>query len=283
MMGKELSEGGRDIEYMGDDIELLTRPSDSPEKEVAKYIVVKDNIDYCKCGALIFSLIEQAKQHFLAYLSEEDTEKVMRQNARAIADFIYAQMNEHFHESDIEYASTEIRPFSRIEGSFGSKVKADAIYDYNVTVKASDVRQKVFKGFKKACHTLYKFDSLPELVFARILERDSDVLRWMRPASKQFNIYWGKARQKYEPDFVVETADAIYLVEVKAANEVYSPDVQEKGRAGDKYCQTVSAWNKDNGGKPWMYAIVADNNIQLNSSFMYLIDTRTPLEISADT
>lgn len=282
ILGKELSEGGRTIEFQGDDIELLSKPKDSPENEVAKYIIVKDNIDYIKCGALIFSLIAQAKKHFLSYLSSEDTDKVMRQQARTIADYIYAQMNEHFHESDVAYTATEIRPFSRIEGSFGSKVKADDIYNYNVTVKAGEIRQKVFKGFGKACHTLYKFDSLPELSFARILEQDSDVEKWLRPAPKQFNIYWGKSRQNYEPDFVVETADKIYMVEVKAKGEISTPEVQEKGRAGAEYCRIVSEWSERNSGKSWEYAIVADKSIQPNSSFRYLVDTRSPLEICAD-
>ncbi|MEA4885059.1 MAG: DEAD/DEAH box helicase family protein [Clostridia bacterium] len=282
IIGRELSEGGRLIEFEGDDIELLRKPADSPENEVAKYIIVKDNIDYTKCGKLIFSLIAQAKKHFLSYLNAEDTEKVMRQQARTIADFIYAQMNEHFHESDVAYSATEIRPFSRIEGSFGSKIKADDIYAYTVTVRAGEVRQKVFKGFTKACHTLYKFDSLPELEFARVLEQDGDVLKWLRPAPRQFNIYWGKQRQNYEPDFIVETAERIYMCEVKAFNEIATPEVQEKGRAGSEYCRTVSEWNANNGGKPWEYAIVADRSIQANSSFRYLIDTRSPLEILLD-
>lgn len=282
IIGRELSEGGRLVEFEGDDIELLRKPADSPENEVAKYIIVKDNIDYSKCGKLIFSLIAQAKEHFLSYLTVEDTDKVMRQQARTIADYIYAQMNEHFHETDMAYTATEIRPFSRIEGSFGSKVKADDIYAYTVTVRAGEVRQKVFKGFTKACHTLYKFDSLPELEFARVLEQDGDVLKWLRPAPKQFNIYWGKQRQSYEPDFIVETSDRIYMCEVKAFNEISTPEVQEKGRAGAEYCRTVSEWNAHNGGKPWEYAIIADRSIQSNSSFRYLIDTRSPLEILID-
>jgi type III restriction enzyme len=282
IIGRELSEGGRLVEFEGDDIEPLRKTADSPENEVAKYIIVKDNIDYSKCGKLIFSLIAQAKKHFLSYLTAEDTDKVMRQQARTIADYIYAQMNEHFHETDMAYTATEIRPFSRIEGSFGSKVKADDIYAYTVTVRAGEVRQKVFKGFTKACHTLYKFDSLPELEFARVLEQDGDVLKWLRPAPKQFNIYWGKQRQSYEPDFIVETSDRIYMCEVKAFNEISTPEVQEKGRAGAEYCRTVSEWNAKNGGKLWEYAIIADKSIKSNSSFRYLIDTRSPLELLID-
>ena len=37
-----------------------------------------------------------------------------------------------------------------------------------------------------------------------ILENSSSVIKWLRPAPNQFNIYWNK-ENKYEPDFVVET------------------------------------------------------------------------------
>jgi type III restriction enzyme len=115
-----------------------------------------------------------------------------------------------------------------------------------------------------------------------VLEQDDDVLKWLRPAPKQFNIYWGKQRRNYEPDFIVETTERIYMCEIKAFNEIETPDVQEKGRAGAEYCRTVSEWNANNDGKPWAYVIVADRSIRSNSSFRYLIDSRSPLEILVD-
>jgi type III restriction enzyme len=278
LIGQELSEGGRLVEFEGEDMELLAKKQDTPEKEVVKFIAAKPDIDYHRWSKLIFSLVRQAKTHFLLYLSSDDTDKLMMQQPRIIANFIYAQMQEHFVENKVEYGTTEMRPFSRIETSFGSKVKADSIYDFNTTVSAGEVRQRVFKGFAKACHTLYKFDSLAELNFARVLERDNDPQKWMRPAPKQFNIYWGRQGQRYEPDFIVETADKLYMLEVKAANEIHTPEVQEKGRAAEKYCREVSEWNHNNGGKPWEYAIIADSSIMANSSFQYLIGTKTPLK-----
>lgn len=91
-----------------------------------------------------------------------------------------------------------------------------------------------------------------------------------------------RTAQYKKPDFAVETAGHIYMCEVKASNEISTPEVQEKGRAGAEYCRTVSEWNAINGGKPWEYAIVADSSIQSNASFRYLIDTRSPLEIMID-
>jgi len=278
IIGRELSEGGKTIIFEDIDTNFSTNPNDSVEKGVAKFICDKDNIDYRKCANLILMLITQAKKHFLSYLSPEDTDKVMRGHARTIAEDIYTQMNEHFVESDIEYSATEVKPFTRIVNCYGSKIKTDDIYDYNVTVKPSEVRQKVFKGFLKSCLTLCKFDSLPELDFARVIEQDSDVVKWLRPAPTQFNIYWGKHRQRYEPDFVVETSEIIYMVEVKADNEITSPDVQEKTRAGVEYCKIVSEWSNVNGAKAWEYALIPASTIHLNSTFKYLIDTSSPVE-----
>mgnify|MGYP002508245545 CR=1 FL=1 len=63
--------------------------------------------------------------------------------------------------------------------------------------------------------TTAKFDSKEgELTLARVLESDDDVLNWLRPHPREFNITYNHGHI-YEPDFVVETEHIIYLVEVK--------------------------------------------------------------------
>ena len=58
-----------------------------------------------------------------------------------------------------------------------------------------------------------------------VLVNDDNVVKWLRPASNQFRMYWDNNSKKYEPDFVVETVDAIYMVETKVKNftEKYRP------------------------------------------------------------
>lgn len=107
-----------------------------------------------------------------------------------------------------------------------------------------------------------------ERTFAIVLENDDAVLRWMRPSPKQFNIWYGAANTKrYEPDFVVETADGIYMVETKAERNVEDKDVKEKAKAAMAYCEAASKWNADHGGKPWYYALVSHVYVRTNSSF----------------
>jgi type III restriction enzyme len=236
-------------------------------------------VDYRSCSELIYSLINDAKEHFLTYLQPDETEKVMRDRQRSLADFIYAQMNQHFYVEQTSYgASTipEMNPYSNIERGFGSKFRSDDLFDYRDAMSTHLVKSRVFKGFKKACHTLYKFDSDTERTFARVLENDADVLKWMRPAPKQFSIYYGAAGiSKYEPDFVVETQDKIYMVETKAANEIASEDVQEKARAGRSYCAAVSEWSILHEAKPWEYVLIAHDEVRANSSFVYLVKNKT--------
>ena len=266
LLGTELQEGGRTFEFDTD--RMAMEKKDTVENEIARFIIVHDNVDYSTCADLIYSLINDAKQHFLTYLSEEETEKVMHDRQKTLADIIYAQMNEHFYHEEVDYKATKMRPFSKIETGFGGKFKADEIYD----LRAGDVKSKVFKGFKKACHTLYKFDSGTERDFAIVMENDKDVLKWMRPSPKQFDIYYGPGGiSKYEPDFIAETADEIYMIETKASNEVESETVKQKAKAAEKYCEAVTAWNAENGGKPWEYVIVPHDEVRINSSFKHLV------------
>lgn len=277
LIGTELQEGGETFEYKTN-LALFPK-SDTVENEVVRHIIVHDNVDYSTCSGLIYSLVGDAKKHFLSYLSPEETEKVMRDRQRSLAEIIYAQMNQHFYKEEISYRASGMRPFSRIETSFGGKFRSDDLYDLRADMPASEVKTKVFKGFKKACHTLYKFDSNTERIFAIVLENDNAVLKWLRPSPKQFNIYYGPGgASKYEPDFIVETSDAIYMVETKASSEINSDNVKEKAIAAQEYCRAVSEWNADNGGKPWEYSLLSHDEVRLQSSFMYLMKNRVKPE-----
>ena len=91
--GQELKTGGE-----GYDLDMsfakLDGP-DTPENDIAKSILVHDNIDYEKNRALIFKLIEQLKVHLRSYLATEDeVTMTLRQFRADLAEMIYAQMND---------------------------------------------------------------------------------------------------------------------------------------------------------------------------------------------
>lgn len=112
-----------------------------------------------------------------------------------------------------------------------------------------------------------------------VLENDAEVLKWMRPSPKQFNIYYGPGGySRYEPDFVVETENEIFMVETKAQKDLKDADVLEKAKAATVYCEATSTWNADHAGKPWHYALVSHDEVRINSGFKYLMENRVPPE-----
>ena len=85
-----------------------------------------------------------------------------------------------------------------------------------------NIQSVLFEGIKRGVFSTAKFDSRPELLLARILETESDdVQNWLRPAPQEFNITYNRGHN-YEPDFVVETENTIYLVEVKGEDMMTS-------------------------------------------------------------
>ena len=102
-----------------------------------------------------------------------------------------------------------------------------------------------------------------------MIEHDDDVINWLRPHPNEFNITYNHGHN-YEPDFVVETEDYIYLVEVKGENKLNDPDVIAKKERGIQYCSVVSTWAKENESKQWQYLFIPAGQIQSNSSFKQL-------------
>jgi len=82
--------------------------------------------------------------------------------------------------------------------------------------------------------------------------------------------YQCKWREPIQPDFIVETATAIYIIEVKAKNELDDEGVLIKNKAAQVYCDNVNMVFGDTT-KKWHFAMIADYNIASNMSFEELV------------
>lgn len=101
-----------------------------------------------------------------------------------------------------------------------------------------------------------------------VLERDNNVVRWIKPPLNQMGIYYA-AGQQYTPDFLVETESDKYMVEVKARTDVRNEDVLLKKREGELWCKYASIVDAD--GKRWHYRLVADDSIDMGDSLMTIL------------
>ena len=103
------------------------------------------------------------------------------------------------------------------------------------------------------------------------MERDAQ--KWFKPAKGQFQIFYrsGADHLEYQPDFVAETADAIYMLEPKGREELLVQDVLAKQAAAVQWCQHASAHAASYGGKPWRYALIPHDVIADNMTLEGLV------------
>ena len=73
--------------------------------------------------------------------------------------------------------------------------------------------------------------------------------------------------------FVVETADRMFICEVKAQNEQNDAIVIAKANAAVKWCKAASQLDMAREGKPWSYLFVTDDRITGATTFAGLVST----------
>ncbi len=242
----------------------------NPAKELLSVLCKKPEIDYDTYSELIQKLILTAINHYKIKFDEEKMKNIVMMNKNDISQRIYNQIMKHFYygsgllnEEVVDVSNSNIKSCYHYE-------KEINLYD---NFEAKEIRKILFTGIKYGVFDRVKFDSTPERDFAIILEQEScagTVLNWLRPAPLEFNITYNRG-QRYEPDFVVETDNTIYLVEVKGEDKINDPDVIAKKERSVKYCETVTAWSKANGYKPWKHLFIPANQIKATSTFKKLV------------
>ena len=245
----------------------------NPVKMIIAELIDYPEIDYDDNADLLYHLATQAYNAIKENIDkEENIIQAIFQFKSAIADKIYMQMKANFSLSTPDYIAHKVLPFTEIKQWNFSVPLKDGYKDYReVITPISLVTKYVFRGFEIACHFEYKFDSKTEQDLAFVLENDSKVIKWLRPAYDQFRIYWDGSSKRYEPDFVVETEDTIYMVEPKSSANIYDADVLAKKEAAIKYCKYATEFTSQNSGKQWKYLLVPHNEISRTINFDLLI------------
>ena len=241
----------------------------NPKKEILEIIRTKPEIDYEKCSSLLFKLISQLVEHYENKYDTKMMQNIIMMNKKDIASKIYSQMiqDNHFYceNSLIQYSVMDVKSSNIFQTyTWDEKINLYEKYDGNI-------KSILFDGITKGVFDTAKFDSYPELLLARILEKDSDVKNWLRPAQKEFNITYNRGRY-YVPDFVVETDDCFFIVEVKGEDKINDADVIAKSNKAIKFCEVSSNWSKENGRKEWKYLFIPSKEIMPSSSFKNLVD-----------
>lgn len=232
-----------------------------------------DDIAYDDHADLLYELAGQTVTHFRGYLSEEDTRKVLRFHPREIARFIHAQMLNHSWEEEVDYEVKISRGFVGLKKRSYAKIDGESSLDFHISPEdKSNMSRYVFIGFSRCLYSDEKFQSDPERKLAVILDRESE--KWFRPAKGQFQIHYklGAGFPEYQPDFVAEITDCIYIIEAKAVNEMNDADVLAKRDAAAKWCKLASEYTRKYGGKPWKYLLIPHDEIAENITLKSLAE-----------
>ncbi len=255
-----------------DKIKIHTNTLDLPEYSLLELLKKKSEIDYENNSNILYSLCCQAVNAIKSSLSDPETlGDTIIMYRELIVNKIYEQIKPNIEIEILAKSKPEAEPYALIIPWNYSKEKDDEILNFKDTVSPRLLPSKVFSGFSKSCHEKYKFDSIPEKRFSEIIENANEVIKWLRPASKQFNIWYNNNSERYVPDFVAETADIIYLIEIKAENELDSKVVKMKESAAVNYCKTASEINANRSEKTWKYVLIPHDKTDSNMSFMKLV------------
>lgn len=248
------------------------RTYDDPVNQIVSELINYDDVDYDENVDLLYHLAEAAYAAVEKQADDPaDAPKIVYNFRKGIAKTIYDQMKAHFVIESLGYTKPKVLPFTGIVQQHLIEDSAYGRVDFRTDVPKKFVRKYIYTGFLKSYYLENKFDSSTELDFAFVLEVDPKVKKWLRPAPTQFSIYWGNGAHRYEPDFVVETDDCIYLVETKRADDLDDKAVQAKKAAAMEYCKNASEYTRTNGGKTWKYILLSHTIVDRTSSFDYLV------------
>ena len=224
-----------------------------------------DDISYDDHADLLYDLAGQMVKHLLSYLSAEDARNVLIYHQKQLVAFIHAQMQAHHWEKAPGYDVVVSKGFMALKPSAFTAAATDAVHDFRQTVQdRTRIAQMLFGGFQRCLYPIQKFQSDSERRLAIILDRDA--LKWFKPARGQFQLYYklGTDHLEYQPDFVAETVDCIYMLEAKARNDLHDVEVQSKKDAAVQWCSHATRHAVSNGGKPWQYLLIPHDAIAEN-------------------
>lgn len=237
-----------------------------PEDYLIRALIDYDDISYDDHADLLYDLSGQLVKHLHSYLSEEDTINVLQYHQKQLAAHIHSQMQlpEHRWEKATGYKAIVSKGFSALKENAYTASAADDTKPFRMTVAdPTNIKRYLFGGFAKCLYEIQKFDVDTERRFAVILEDDTDILKWFKPARGQFQIFYSK-ENAYEPDFVVETKKQLYLCEPKRADQMQNPEVLAKKQAALEWCKYATEHALQYGGKKWSYLLIPHDAITSN-------------------
>jgi len=207
---------------------------------------------------IIFYQAEDAKirlqvrlEYETVWLTQKMMAELFQKDIRTISEHIRNILDEGELQAD-----SVIRKF-RITAEDGKSYETN---HYNLDVIISvGYRVKSHRGTQ---FRIWATQRLREYIIKGFALDDERV----KPAKGQFQIFYrhGADHLEYQPDFVAETGEAIFMLEPKASKQTDDPIVLAKKEAALNWCANASTHARSYGGKPWCYMLIPHDEIAAN-------------------
>ena len=242
-------------------------PEEKPEDYLVRGLIDFNDISYDDQAALLYKLAGQIVAHLRSYLKDEnEVLNVLQYHQQGLVNLIHAQMQEHYEEKATASEAHVSKGFTTLRPNNYAAPIDEAERDFRAPViEKQDIRKMLFSGFRKCLYRVQKFDSDSERRFSVVLENDSEVLKWFKPAKGDIPIFHS-GDTPYEPDFAVETKTAKFVCETKRADEMEDRDVLAKAQAAAEWCRHATEHERKHGGKPWTYLLIPHDVITDNKT-----------------
>jgi type III restriction enzyme len=238
------------------------------EDYLVRALVDFDDVSYDNHADLLYDLAGQMVAQLKSYLKDAgEVANVLQYYHRQLAGLIHAQMQEHHWEKVTGHDVVVSKGFTSLKPLAFTAPADEPVHNFRAPVAdKTKIAQMIFGGFKKCLYPVQKFQSDTERVLSVILDRESG--KWFKPGRGQFQIFykWGADQREYQPDFVAETANCIYMLEPKARNDMEDAEVIAKKDSAVRWCQHATEHSTKNSGKPWKYLLIPHDAIAENMS-----------------
>lgn len=215
------------------------------------------------------AVLQKIVKHYLAQLKFDNKtlSKLVKLHEQTILNDILLQVKQKLQE-DTKIKFTVLDEEVGYE-PYSKAVKATAVALNKDEVSDTDARSNLIDGYEKSVYSTYVFDSTQEKLLADSLDADRTVKSWIRLRLGQLPIRY--LYGNYNPDFVVERTDGIYLVEVKDKSKLdkKDPEVFSKAQKAEEWCGIASKAT----GKKWVYKLVPHTAVTKVDSFIGIVSS----------
>lgn len=258
------------VDIVKGDTEEIAEATESVIDDQVKFLIVKlieetDEIDHNDKN-VVQKLVETYLKKVTNSSKKSEWEEILKKHRRTIFADIRDKISFEVQNSIKVEHVIDKKENLKFGSFFVSKVKDKQAVDKK---DVSDEKTKnIFKGYQRCVYSEMKFDSKQEKWLAGIVDEDGDVIRWLKNPVAKNGIAVKYKFGNYYPDFLVETKDTIYVLEVKESDALEDFDVKEKAREAINWCEKMSKISN----KKWKYGVIPHDKINRTDSLKMVLN-----------